>query len=126
MVSGVPFETPASFVLARETVALPIFSRSATCLVDLVGASLRIISRSRCRSALERCRRSTLSRSQFLALGVTEVAHDPEGILGQPEFLDGFPALMSVDENVIGGNQDGLEDASLPDRVPELGVFLGR
>src|SRR5208283_4121869 len=38
MVSGVPFETPASFVLARETVALPIFSRSATCLVDLVGA----------------------------------------------------------------------------------------
>ena len=63
---------------------------------------------------------------QFLALGVTEVAHDPEGILSQPEFLNRLPPLMPVDEDVIGGNQDGLEDASLPDRVPELGVFLGR
>ena len=46
------------------------------------------------------------------------------GYLDQAEFLDGLPSLVAVDQDVIGGDQEGLEDAPVPDRVTELGVFV--
>jgi len=60
---GDAFASPAwSFCRARLTVLWLIFIMSATSLVDFDGASLRIISRSRARSALDRCRLSTFNR----------------------------------------------------------------
>jgi hypothetical protein len=33
---------------------------------------------------------------------------------------------MAVDQDVIGSDQEGMEDAPLPDRVTKLGELVGR
>src|SRR4051794_29374555 len=47
------------------------------------------------------------SDCEFLPLRVTEVADHPQGVLEQAEFPDHLPTLVAVDQDVIGGDEEG-------------------